>query len=73
MRRELDPEELVAAWTPVEADERKLVAYKPGATRLGPRRCRNSSKPGPRVSDPNPCVVVDMVWNTSAGLVFNKL
>jgi len=26
------------------------------------------------VSDPNPCVVVDMmVWNTSAGLVFNKL
>jgi len=35
VRREWGPEELVAAWTLVEADERELVAYKRGATRLG--------------------------------------
>jgi len=35
VQREWEPEELVAAWTLVEADERELVAYKRGATRLG--------------------------------------
>ena len=35
VRREWEPEELVAAWTLVEQDERELVAYKRGATRLG--------------------------------------
>jgi hypothetical protein len=35
VRREWEPEELVAAWTLVEDDERELVAYKRGATRLG--------------------------------------
>ena len=35
MRREWEPEDLVACWTLVEHDERELVAYKRGATRLG--------------------------------------
>ncbi len=35
MRREWEPEDLVAEWTLVEHDERELVAYKRGATRLG--------------------------------------
>lgn len=35
MRREWEPEDLVASWTPVEQDERELVAYKRGTTRLG--------------------------------------
>ena len=34
MRREWEPEELVASWTLVERDERELVAYKQGAGRL---------------------------------------
>jgi len=34
MRREWEPEELIACWTLVEADWR-LVANKSGATRLG--------------------------------------
>ena len=34
MRREWEPEELVASWTLVEHDERELVAYKQGAGRL---------------------------------------
>lgn len=35
MRREWEPEDLVASWTLVEQDERDLVAYKRGTTRLG--------------------------------------
>lgn len=35
MRRDWEPEDLVASWTLVEQDERELVAYKRGATRLG--------------------------------------
>jgi TnpA family transposase len=35
VRREWEPEDLVASWTLVEQDERELVAYKRGATRLG--------------------------------------
>jgi hypothetical protein len=35
VRREWEPEDLVAPWTLVEQDERDLVAYKRGATRLG--------------------------------------
>ena len=35
MRREWEPEDLVAGWTLVEQDERELVAYKRGPTRLG--------------------------------------
>jgi len=35
MRREWEPEDLVADWTLVEHDERELVAYKRGSTRLG--------------------------------------
>lgn len=35
MRREWEPEDLIACWTLVEQDERELVAYKRGATRLG--------------------------------------
>lgn len=35
MRREWEPEDLIACWTLVEHDERELVAYKRGATRLG--------------------------------------
>jgi len=35
VRREWEPEDLVACWTLVEHDERELVAYKRGATRLG--------------------------------------
>lgn len=35
MRREWEPEDLVACWTLAEQDERELVAYKRGATRLG--------------------------------------
>ena len=35
MRREWEPEDLVGSWTLVEQDERELVAYKRGATRLG--------------------------------------
>ncbi|MEJ7786595.1 MAG: DUF4158 domain-containing protein [Solirubrobacteraceae bacterium] len=34
MRREWEPEELIACWTLVDAD-RRLVANKSGATRLG--------------------------------------
>ena len=35
MRREWEPEELVASWTLVEHEaERELVAYKQGAGRL---------------------------------------
>jgi hypothetical protein len=34
MRREWEPEELVASWTLVERDERELVAYKQGVGRL---------------------------------------
>ncbi len=35
VRREWEPEDLVGSWTLVEQDERELVAYKRGATRLG--------------------------------------
>jgi len=35
VRREWEPEDLIACWTLVEHDERELVAYKRGATRLG--------------------------------------
>jgi hypothetical protein len=35
VRREWEPEDLVAGWTLVEQDERELVAYKRGPTRLG--------------------------------------
>jgi hypothetical protein len=35
VRRDWEPEDLVACWTLVEQDERELVAYKRGATRLG--------------------------------------
>jgi hypothetical protein len=35
VRRDWEPEDLVASWTLVEQDERELVAYKRGATRLG--------------------------------------
>ncbi len=34
MRREWEPEELISAWTLVEAD-RQLLANKTGASRLG--------------------------------------
>jgi hypothetical protein len=35
VRREWEPEDVVACWTLVEQDERELVSYKRGATRLG--------------------------------------
>lgn len=35
MQREWEPEDLIGSWTLVEHDERELVAYKRGATRLG--------------------------------------
>jgi hypothetical protein len=35
VRREWEPEDLVASWTLVEQNERELVAYKRGPTRLG--------------------------------------
>jgi Domain of unknown function (DUF4158) len=35
MRREKEPEDLVGSWTLVEQDQKELVAYKRGATRLG--------------------------------------
>ncbi len=34
MRREWEPEDLVACWTLIQAD-RELIANKSGATRLG--------------------------------------
>jgi hypothetical protein len=35
VRREREPENVVAGWTLVEQDERELVASKRGPTRLG--------------------------------------
>jgi TnpA family transposase len=35
VRREWEPEDLVGSWTLVEQDQKELVAYKRGATRLG--------------------------------------
>ena len=49
MRREWEPEDLIACWTLVE-HERELVAYKRGAThaRVAPQKVHVGHAPGAR-------------------------